>query len=120
VSLRPATSYAAVLGFVIGEARRRAGVTQSQLAAAVNLSQATWSRVEGGRFGVTVEHLALAAWALSTHPGLLARRADALCDWARGRGVEVIAGGPITAFNERVEADLRLLFNRPDAPAGDA
>jgi len=58
-------------GTYIKNARKRAGFTQAQLSAATGIDQASISRMENGRQGVTLESLGRIAEALGVTLGEL-------------------------------------------------
>jgi len=59
--LKPETTFPAIIGRVIVRFRKELAVDQSSLAAAVGVTQSTWSRIERGESSLTVEQLAIAA-----------------------------------------------------------
>jgi transcriptional regulator with XRE-family HTH domain len=65
------TTSGAVLGAVLAKLRAEKGMKQSDLAAAVGIGSSTWSRIEKGESGLSIDHLRLAAKALSITPGQL-------------------------------------------------
>ncbi|MBI5498479.1 MAG: helix-turn-helix transcriptional regulator [Deltaproteobacteria bacterium] len=88
-AVRPATTYPALVGRVLKELRERHGLDQTHLAAAVGVTQPTWSRIERGDIPVGVEQLALAGHALGVSPGQLLSLADVAANNARAQGIEV-------------------------------
>lgn len=75
------TSYSALLGQVIGSLRQRAGIDldQRQMAEALGLSQASYSRLEGGKAHWSIDQLMQASQILGISVqeilGILERRA---------------------------------------------
>jgi transcriptional regulator with XRE-family HTH domain len=74
--LRSATTYPAIVGAVLVAIRERAGVKQADVAAQVGLAASTWSRVEAGTSGLSVEQVARAADALHVLPSAILDVAD--------------------------------------------
>jgi transcriptional regulator with XRE-family HTH domain len=66
--LKPVTTYAAILGTVLGQFRSAAGLKQSDLAGAVGIGPSTWSRIEKGESSLSTDQLKLAADALGISP----------------------------------------------------
>ena len=58
-------------GVDIRDARKRAGFTQVQLSEATGIDQASISRMENGRQGISLAHLQRIAGALGVEPGVL-------------------------------------------------
>lgn len=89
VSLRPAASYAGVVGQVLVQARQEMGLGQAELAAAVGVSQPTWSRIERGSQALTIEQLHAAAKKLRVPPSEILTRAERVSEHLRSQGVRV-------------------------------
>jgi len=87
--LSPGTSYPAVVGGVLVRFRNDIGLRQGELAAAVGVTQATWSRIENGASALTVEQLGLAATKLAVQPGAILSLADQAKDQLTAQGVHV-------------------------------
>jgi len=90
-ALRPATSYAALLGVVLVYLRRYLGLSQAHVAHSMGLSGASWSRAESGFSGLSVEQLFLVAAVLQVTPAAILERVESAADRARLRGVHVEA-----------------------------
>jgi transcriptional regulator with XRE-family HTH domain len=88
-SLRPATTYAAVVGRCLAAIRTDAGLAQMDLADAVGIDPSAWSRVESGTTAATVEQLALAGRRLGLRPGDVLMRADHAADELKRHGIHV-------------------------------
>jgi transcriptional regulator with XRE-family HTH domain len=88
-NLRPATTYAAVVGRCLAAIRTDAGLGQADLAAALGVDPSAWSRVESGTTAATVEQLALAGDRLGLRPGEILLRADQAADELRRHGIHV-------------------------------
>lgn len=87
--LSPTTTWPTIVGFVLLHARSARGLHQADVAAAVGVTQSTWSRIERGESALTIDQLALAADALGTQPERLIAQAAAVRDHARSRGIKV-------------------------------
>jgi len=87
--LKPGTSYPAVVGSVLVKLRAQRGVRQADLAQAVGVTQATWSRIENGSSALTIEQLGLAASRLGLLPSQILRLAEEAVDELQQRGVRV-------------------------------
>lgn len=99
-TLKPATTYGAVVGCVLSEMRGRAGLTQTQLAAEMGLTQSAWSRIECGSNTISVDQIREAARLLGFAPdGILAAAERAVMELGR-RGVRVETAKP-AALHER-------------------
>ena len=88
-TVKPATTYPALVGRVLKELRERHGFDQAALAAAAGVTQPTWSRVERGDIPINIEQLALASHALEVTPGYVLKLADRSAENAREQGIEV-------------------------------
>jgi len=96
-TLSPGTSYPAVIGGVLVKLRDKINLRQSELAATVGVTQATWSRIENGSSALTVEQLGLAATKLGVLPNKVLLLADQASIQLKAQGVQVkpsrISGG---------------------------
>lgn len=103
------TSYSALLGRVVASLRQRQGKEQSELADQLHISQASYSRLEGGKASWTIDQLMAASGALGVDVReilhILILRADEL---QRAGQVAVV---PAIRGNSRGAAD---------APSGGA
>ena len=72
-----ATTSGAVLGAVIINLRIDKGINQRDLAAIVGIVPSTWSRIERGESGLSIEHLKTVAKALDETPWHILQIADA-------------------------------------------
>lgn len=88
------TTYSALLGQIIGSLRQQRGLEQTVLADALGLSQASYSRLEGGKAHWSIDQLMLAARTLGMPVieiiRILEQRA---ADLHEAADVEVIAAG---------------------------
>jgi transcriptional regulator with XRE-family HTH domain len=89
-SLKPAATYPSLVGNVLAQMRGQQNLHQGELAAAVSVTQATWSRIENGHTSITVEHLRLAARTLGCLPGEILTLADQAETMMQISGVEVV------------------------------
>lgn len=87
--LKPGTSYPAVVGSVLVKLRNQLGVHQGDLAQAVGVTQATWSRIENGSSALTIEQMGMAAPRLNMLPSQILVLADQAVEQLRKRGVHV-------------------------------
>ena len=88
-NFRPATTYPAVVGYVLAWHRDRAGLTQQDLASEMRMSPSTWSRIERGESALTMDQLAAVATILRTSPGRVLADADTVAGQLAKRGIQV-------------------------------
>lgn len=88
------TTFSALLGQIVGSLRQQRGLEQTTLADALGLSQASYSRLEGGKALWSIDQLMLAAQRLEVPVAdiirILEQRA---ADLEAAANVEVIAAG---------------------------
>lgn len=84
------TTYPAIVGKVLTDLRSRQGIQQKDMANAVGITQATWSRIESGQTSVTLEHLRAAAKAIGATPSHILSIADRTEMEASFQGVSVV------------------------------
>lgn len=87
--LSPGTSYPAVVGGVLVKLRDEIGLRQAELATAVGVTQATWSRIENGSSALTIEQLGMAAAKLGVESNEVLRLADQASIQLKEQGVHV-------------------------------
>ncbi len=87
--LKPATTYPALVGRVLGYLREQKKLEQANLARAVGVSQPTWSRIENGQSAVTVDQLARAASALKMQTNQILAMVDQSVNRLERQGVRV-------------------------------
>lgn len=87
--LKPGTSYPAVVGGILVKLRTQQGVRQGELAQAVGVTQATWSRIENGSSALTIEQVGLAAAKLGMLPCQVLELADKAVKQLQQHGVRV-------------------------------
>ena len=104
-SLQPAATYPSLVGNVLAQIRNQHGLHQGEMAAAVGVTQATWSRIENGHTSITVEHLRLASHKLGHLPGQILSLADNTEAMMQFRGVEVVP----TRDDESLKSALILI-----------
>lgn len=101
-ALKPGTSYPAVIGSILVKLRDTSNLKQGNLAEAVGVTQATWSRIENGSSALTVEQLSLAASRLGIAPNEILKLADEATTNLQAQGVTVepsrIPGGAGTGL----------------------
>jgi len=87
--LNAATTSAAVLGAVLAKLRTLKGMKQADLAEAVKVGASTWSRVEKGESGLSIDQLRLVAKALGQTPGRILEIAEAAEQEAIKKGINL-------------------------------
>lgn len=85
------TTYSAVLGLVLTNARKEQGIEQGDMAERMGLSQASYSRLEGGKSAFSVDQLYMAAGALNIGPEAITSRLNNTINELRSNGVQVQA-----------------------------
>jgi transcriptional regulator with XRE-family HTH domain len=88
--MKPGTTYPAIVGGVLAQIRNQKNLRQDEVAGAVGVTQATWSRIESGQSSITVEHLRLASGKLGHSPGQFLEFADQAEHNLRQSGAEII------------------------------
>jgi transcriptional regulator with XRE-family HTH domain len=88
--IKPATTYPSIVGGVLSNLRSQNGIQQKDMADAVGVTQATWSRIESGQTNVTLDHLRSAAKTLNVQPSQILAFADKTEMEAQFRGVTVM------------------------------
>ncbi len=85
----PFSTLALAVGGVLRKERRSRNLTQHDVAEAVGVKQAHWSKIERGLTALNVRQLALAAGMLGIRPSdvICAAEADIMWQLARGHGV---------------------------------
>lgn len=84
------TTYSAVLGVVLRNLRLGRGIEQSDMAGKMGLSQASYSRLEGGKSSFTVDQMFQAANALSISSEDLNQRLNATVRQLESNGLRVV------------------------------
>lgn len=88
------TTFSALLGQIIGSLRQQRGLEQTTLADALGLSQASYSRLEGGKALWSIDQLMLAARRLAVPVTDIIRILEQkAADLEAAADVEVIAAG---------------------------
>ena len=106
------TSYSALLGQIIGSLRQQRGLEQAHLAKALGISQASYSRLEGGKALWSIDQLMVVCQRLGVNVidvfNILERRK---ADLAEAANVEVIAAGRANSrgAEERKDSDGAFL-----------
>jgi len=95
------TSLAAVVGAVLSAWRKEAKLSQKELADALNLNVSTWSRIENGESGLTIEQLFAAANRLGVAPSSLIELVE-----AKVKEVEKRPGVAVAATRAEAESLL--------------
>ncbi len=86
--MKTVTTYAAILGAVLGQIRTAAGLKQSDLAKAVGIGPSTWSRIEKGESSLSTDQLKLAADALKISPSEILNMVALAEEVAAEKGIE--------------------------------
>lgn len=87
--LVPTTTYPAIVGQVLAKLRDEAGLTQAEFAAKMDLSPATWSKIESGTSGLSLEQLTRASEVLGRSPDEILAIAQRAADHVKKQGVNV-------------------------------
>ncbi len=88
-NLKPATTYPAIVGRILVDLRKRAGIGQDVVAGAMGITQSTLSRVERGESALTVEQLARAANSLDLNASAVLAKAESAVLELNAQGIEV-------------------------------
>lgn len=84
------TTYSAVLGVVLANQRKLKGVDQKDMADLMGLSQASYSRLEGGKSSFSVDQMYKAAGALGIAGDVLSQQMNRTVLQLRANGVDVV------------------------------
>ena len=87
--LRPVTTWPAIVGRVLAELRKESGLNQGDVADAVGVGQAAWSKIERGDSALTIEQLYAAARRLELNASDVLRYAELVRREAEVQGVEL-------------------------------
>lgn len=88
------TTYSALLGQIIGSLRQQKGEEQAVLAKALGVSQASYSRLEGGKANWNIDQFIVACNRLGVEvTDVIQILEQRVSDLAEAAGVEVIAAG---------------------------
>src|SRR6266853_309557 len=87
--VKPSISYGTLVGQVVLNHRKRAGLDQAHLANALGITQSAYSRLEQGQSSMTLPQLRVVAEYLNYSPGALLDEVDTLAARLRSQGVEV-------------------------------
>ena len=90
--IRPAITYAQLLGRVVEHHRRQIGLHQAAIANALSVTQSAYSRLEQGDSAMSVNHLRVIAQALRTTPAKLLSDTDNYAAALRAKGVDIRDG----------------------------
>lgn len=88
-NLKPATTYPAIVGRILVNLRKAAGIGQDELAESVGITQSTLSRVERGESALTVDQLARAAKRLGGKASNILEMADNAVEELNDQGINV-------------------------------
>lgn len=81
--------YNTLVGKAIGELRAKVGITQGEMAAALEIGQSAYSKLESGQASMTLVQLRLVALQLKHEPHEILQKADMLANKLQNSGVEV-------------------------------
>lgn len=84
------TTYSAVLGVVLANQRKLKGVDQKDMAELMGLSQASYSRLEGGKSSFSVDQMYKAAGALGIAGDELSQQMNRTVLQLQANGVDVV------------------------------
>ncbi len=87
------TTPGAILGAVLVKLRTEKGIKQGDLAGLVGISASTWSRIEKGESGLSIEQLRAVAKALGVAPGTILELAAAAEKEVEDHGVRIASHG---------------------------
>jgi transcriptional regulator with XRE-family HTH domain len=90
--VHPATTYLAVLGQVFKHYREKMKLEQRDIAAAVDVQQPYWSKIELGRGNVSVLQLARACAKMNVAPSVVLSDVERSCANMQARGVVIYEG----------------------------
>lgn len=88
-------AYPTLVGKVLAQRRQSLGIKQSDLAAALKMSQSAYSRLESGDSVVNLAQLHIIASQLRTSPSEVLNSADQYGARLRQQGVDVVSEKPI-------------------------
>jgi transcriptional regulator with XRE-family HTH domain len=88
-TLQVGITYPVVIGAMLAKLRKEKGLTQEELATAVDVTQATWSRIEKGAAAATIEQLALASDRLKIPVHQVLKLADDAVEVLQQQGIQV-------------------------------
>lgn len=86
--MKTVTTYAAILGAVLGQIRMTAGLKQGELAESVGVGPSTWSRIEKGESSLSTDQLKLAADALKMQPSRILEMVELAEKVTAEKGIE--------------------------------
>lgn len=89
-SITPATTFPAIIGRLLAVQRDRLNLDQATVAAAVGVTQPTWSRIERGESAISVDQLRRACNRLGLVPGQLLNQADSAKAQLERQGISVV------------------------------
>lgn len=88
-NIETVTTSGAILGQVIVKLRALSGLKQNELADAVGISPSTWSRIEKGDSGLSIDQLRATAKALGVSAALILEMVEESEKEVTARGIEV-------------------------------
>lgn len=105
---RKQTTYSAILGAVLAGIRKSKGIEQGDMAIRMGVSQASYSRLEGGKSAFNVNQMYQAAEALGISSEELVRQINSSADKLYMGGVEVVehVRGNATQSKQKNSSDM--------------
>jgi transcriptional regulator with XRE-family HTH domain len=83
------TNFPVIIGGIIGQMRKDRGISQGEFAAMVALGQSTWSRIEKGMSGLSLEQLMRVAELLDVDASEILSKAKKVAEDLKAQNVEV-------------------------------
>lgn len=83
------TSYSQIVGSIIANYREYHGLGQAEISSKLNISQATWSRIERGSTSVNASQLSEISSLFNVTPQQILARADQMKAELNSRGIKV-------------------------------
>lgn len=102
-----ATSYSSILGQMISRARTQLTLNQADIASALGITQAAWSRIERGTTSITAEQLRTVATLLGREPYEVMREADAAARVIQENGVALV---PPKDYDDLIKNGVMILI----------
>ncbi len=87
--MKAGTTYPAIIGNVIKQLRGQKGISQGDMAQAMGVSQAAWSKLENGKANLSTAQLAKVADRLGLSAGTIMQYAEMAADNFQSEGMTV-------------------------------
>jgi len=101
------------MGAILASLRQRAGLDQAAIAQRLGITQASWSRVEGGKAIVNLGQLEASCSAMKTNLVFIAQAYEHVCELLERNGITVIIVGLKAStpnINERMCLEIKNLI----------